>query len=188
MSGAPKNIQRDGIFADPDSAKFTFSTVNAANVGNILLNGPTAVNMDFASIACDVTDAITVTGSEKCAMGLYINGPIGDRTPYRVKATLKAGGTAPEVSNALLAIGFAPSSITGSDDIIVLPVYIPFKEEFDDIIIVESQISGDTFFGRALAIAVVLQPSSTITTKSIYATLSVQNLGVKPPTMQNAIS
>ena len=116
---------------------------------------------------------------------VYIDPPVGDRVPYRVKA--HASGADSAVS-FMIAVGYAPASITGTDDIISEPLYLPFHKSIDQLIVVEEEESGDTYEGRALCFAVIAQADNAGIGDYIRAHISVQNMAVKPPTMQNAVS
>ncbi len=184
---APKNIQRDGTYINPDSARLAFGTSDAVTIQALKINAPTAVAVDINFTQSGV-GLETIASGEKAGIGCYINQPIGDRVPYRIKASIEVATEQRYNTKGIIAIGFAPAAITGVDDVIAEPTYIPFDGTFDDLIIVEAQLGGDTYFGRALAVAIVIEPVETITTLPIRANISVQNLGVKPPTMQNAVS
>lgn len=181
-----KNISRDGIYTElSNSQKVAWSTGNANTVVDFLVNGPTAVAIDFNQVSSQSHVNTSITGQNKKAIGVFINQPVRDRVPYRVKAY--AAGPDSGVT-FLIGVGYAPASITGSDDIISEPLYLPFNNKFDDLIVVEEEEEGDTYYGRPLCFAVVAQSNNAGIGDFLRAHISVQNLGVKGPTMQNAVS
>jgi hypothetical protein len=186
VSGSPKNIQRDGVYVDLDvSESVAFSSNLALTSTDLYINGPAAVQVDVARVQATPNVVTNVTASNRKAIGCYIQAPIGDRTPYRVKAFAEGANG---YSGFGIAVGYAPPSPTGSDDQIVEPVYFPFFKTFDDLIFIEPEAEGDTYEDRALCFALVIQGNASGVADYIFAYLSVQNLGVKPPTMQNAVS
>lgn len=188
MSGSPKNVQRDFILFDPDqtglnpnSATETLLTTDALNI----MADPSVYD-DVAEAVVAPGSQLTISANSKKAMGCYIYQPVADRVPYRIKAHMALAASGFRLA---IAIGYAPASPTGSDDAISSARYIPFTGEFDDLILVPAQGSGDTYFGRALAVAIVWITSGTgITTAYFDGHLSVQRLATKPPTMHNAVS
>ena len=98
-------------------------------------------------------------------------------------------GISGTINNPMLVVGYAPASPTGSDDVIDQPYFIPFNQgEFDDVIIVPKLLDADPNFGRALYIGVVFCPGTTVSSLPAIGHISVQNLGIKPPTMHWAVS
>ncbi len=181
MSGSPKNIQRDGRWVHPKTSEdINFSTQQSIYSATPQANGPTAVHVDYAEVHSNILAAVTCPVSNQVIMGVYMDPPVGDNVPFRVKASI--------INYASILVGYGPASITGTDDPIDEQYYLPFIYEFDDLIMVPALASGDTNFGKALFIGLCLQPPITITATPQLGQLSVQNLGVKPPTMQNAIS
>lgn len=181
-----KNVQRDGVFVDlSNTAKVAWSTGNANTVTDFLMNGPTGVQGTFCQVSSQSHVNTSISGQNKKAIGCYIDQPVDDRVPYRVKAY--AAGPDSGVS-FMIGVGYAPASITGSDDIISEPLYLPFDTHFDELIIVEEEEDGDTYFGRPLCFAVVAQANNAGIGDFLRAHISVQRLAVSPPTMQNAVS
>jgi hypothetical protein len=182
---APKNIQRDGIWTDPRSTKLIWPAESAAVPASISVNAKTSVHTDAAEVCIEDTDSIT--GGTQVGAGIYINPPVGDNTPYRVKASLRINQSATDFSTYIV-IGYGPVSPTGSADAIVIPLRTPFKDSIDELFMVPALDSGDAYFGRPLFVGISLETGTTITNKRIVAHLSVQSLGISPPTMQNAVS
>lgn len=186
MSGAPKHVQRDGHYIDlDDSAKIAWSADTPNATQTITVNAKTAVEPDFNFVSSQSHVVKVIAASNRCCIGCYMQAPVGDRVPYRVKA--KAAAASGHLEYAIV-VGYGPAAITGAGDVIDEPHYFPFAKEFDDLIIVNEEEPGDTYENRALFFGVMVQGSSAGTGDYFRAELSVQSLGVKPPTMQNAIS
>jgi hypothetical protein len=181
---APKNIQRDGIWTNSLAAKLTWPTETVRSAGNILVNAKTAVHSDVADAA--VGEFATITAGYREAIGVYMQEPIGDNAPYRVKASLDIQTTLVDIASHLI-IGYAPASITGADDDVNQVYVIPIFNSIDELIMVPNLVSGDTYFGRPLFFGIALDASSALTARAT-GQISVQRLAVKPPTMQNAVS
>ena len=185
---APKNIQRDCIFVQPlTSALLSLSSTGVAvGAAAFNMNSSGSENVDKATAQIDSTSTYSITADTAKSIGVLMMPPEGDRVPYRIKASISCG--VPDLL-AYIGIGYAPASPTGSGDSIDEPIWLPFDTMFDDTVIVEALDSGDGNYGRALAIALIAGADATgISAESIVGHLSVQNLGVKPPTMQNAVS
>lgn len=183
MSGSPKNIQRDAIWVSPETTKIGWSITYPLTNVQYAMNASAIVAVDQASVI-SATAAQALAIGLTTAVGIYIQAPFGDNQPYRVKASIGISGKNDFEYTGLIIIGYAPAVPTGSDDLIDAPTVINFKNTFDELVMVDVPI---TFAGRALAIAVAPLISTTLATTTL-AQLSVQNLGVKPPTMRNAIS
>lgn len=177
---SPVNIQRDGIWTNPKTtADISWSTATAISTSPPLMNGDAVTYTDKAQ-AQAVHSVATVNAGTGSAIGVLMDPPQGENWPYRVQASCRY--------EASILIGYAPATPDGNDDIIEDEYYIPFERNFDGLIFVPALSSGDTYFGRALAIGVEVQPKSNVAALPILAHISVQNLGLKPPTMQYAVS
>jgi hypothetical protein len=182
------NVQRDFMLLDPDQTELTWPTNSSITGSTINMNADSNVYDDAAS--AEITDTATVSGNNIETIGCYIHQPIDDRTPYRIKATAQILDVRMNETFTYVVVGWAPASPTGTNDAIDQPVFIPFTRKCDELILVPHQESGDTYFGRALAVGVGIAAGSTygISSKIASATISVQRLGTKPPTMHNAVS
>ncbi len=183
--GSPKNIQRDGIWIEPEGTAIAWSTAFSVS-GAAIYNSSAVVFTDQASVA-STSGAVTTTVNQMVAVGINISKIGTDNIPYRVKASVAAFGASSNDVNALIIVGYAIASPTGSDDIINNPYFIPFQGSIDELILVPPPISG-ALADRALVIALAVTGDSGLSSKPVLGALSVQNLGVKPPTMQNAVS
>lgn len=180
----PVNIQRDGTFIDLAAARIDMSSASLITSGTDFANSDGAVHADFASASHNYAQSVTVVSGSIATFGVFMKQPVRDRQPYRIKM----GGTlvTNQGTEALVAvIGYGPASLTGTDDTIALSHYFPFITSIDEMVIIEAQLEGDTYFGRPLFIGIGI---SDVNAGTLFADMSVQNLGVKPPTMQNAIS
>ena len=186
---APKNIQRDGLWTKPDSSEDLSFGASVLVSAAPQVNSDGAVHVDYAQAHSIRTATFTTSGVDHCrCMGVLMQPPDGDNTPYRVKASAHIQSLADYSEWHAIVVGYAPASPTGSNDQVAQSYWIPFKKHFDDLIMVPALDSGDPNFGRALVIAVAMCPGPAITNYTAQAQLSVQNLGIKPPTMQNAVS
>ena len=182
------NIQRDGNWVKPETASnVAWSSQSALANTTFLMSGPTAVNVDKGTVQA-AEGTYTVSAGNQEAIGVFMQAPVSDNTPYRVQASGRVLGFKDYDEGWAIGIGYAPASITGSDDSIEDPMYIPFHRSFDGLIMVPALESGDTFYGRALAIALVNQAGLAMSSLHIKGNLSVQNLAVKAPTMQYSVA
>ena len=100
-----KNVQRDAIYIEPlTSGKDVFSTAQTIITTSAKGSGPAAINVDYGFVEQDNATTITcAVGSQRC-LGVYMQPPIGDRTPYRVKAYCTA------LSIGSIVVGYGPST------------------------------------------------------------------------------
>lgn len=180
------NVHRDALRVDLDQSveQKTWSSDVANTTSTIVANCPTAVMVDWNRVQSDDNAAYSIAANNKKAIGCYIQQPQGDRTPYRVKAYAHAASGGIEF---LVAVGYAPGTITGSDDTISEVVYLPFDHKFDDLIMVENEPEGDTYANRPLFFGIVAQSPSGGAGDYLRAALSVQNLGISAPTIQVSV-
>lgn len=180
------NLQRDAIFANLDTTDIVgYSADSLLSLDTFLSNSNAVVYDDFWSASADSTVVTSVASLQRKGMGLNLRQPVGDRTPYRVKAYVGDVGV---VNTFALAIGYPPAVITGTDDIISEMVTLPFTSKFDEMIIVEALPDGDPLIDRAIHFAIVVNAPAGGIAGYFAALLSVQNLGMKPPTMAQAVS
>lgn len=188
---SPKNIQRDGIYIEPKTAdEINWPTAVALNSAAFQANAKTAIHTDYAQAFTRA--AATANADEIELIGVYFQEPggtYGERVPYRVIADMVHVGQSGTIDNACVVIGYGPASPTGANDLIDEPYIIPFNQSrFDDLIIVPPLDSGDSNYGNPLFFGVGFMTSNAIAGLTTPAHISVQCLGIKPPTMQNAIS
>lgn len=185
----PVNIQRDGLWIEPNASNLqAWSTELAITNSVCWVSGPTSVHVDKANVQSDHTATVSVAvGNERC-IGVHMQQPVADNTPYRIKASISSPSEKDYDVQGSIVVGFSPASITGSDDIMSAPYYIPFHNTIDEMIMVPALDSGDPNYGRSLCIAVAIQPAVAYTTQVVLAQLSVQNLAVKAPTMQYSVA
>lgn len=181
---SPKNIQRDGIFTDLEATHYNWATATTTTGDTVKVNGDPSVYVDKAFVKSDRGATCAPSATTLQAIGCFIQQPIGDRTPYRVKVSCPI---ADADGKAFIVIGYAPASPSGSDDILAANenALIPFENTFDDLIIIPSLPEGDALEDRALCFGIAVTGAFS---EQLPAHLSVQNLGVKPPTMHNSIS
>lgn len=182
---APKNIQRDGTYAQPGSALIPITTSGPYTAPTVTCDG--LVHYDYGKAQAGYTAQLTVTADNVGAFGVFIQQPRRDRHPYRVKASIVVQDDTGQEHDArfMLLIGYASAAITTDSNVISDPIYIPFSNQIDDLIILEDVLSTDPNYGQPAFFGIaVLGP---VTDATYFGHISVQNLGIKPPTMQNAV-
>lgn len=183
---APKNISRDAIYAEPGDILVPISTSGPYTAPTVSCDG--LVHYDYAKAQAGYTAPLTITADNVGGFGVFIQGPRKDRVPYRVKASIVVQDDTGQQHDArfMLLIGYASGPITTGSNVISGPMYIPFKDQLDDLVILEDILPGDDNYGEPAFFGIaVLGP---VTDATYFGHISVQNLGVKPPTMQNAVS
>ena len=169
------NLQRDTSWINLSTGSaLTWSTGDPLTASTPRFNNSGMVNMDVGM--AHARNTVTLTKGTQVAMGCLMYQTVGDNIPFRVKATCTLG--------AALIVGYAGPSPTGLEDEINNPVYFPFVNVFDDIVMVPPHAIG--FENRALAFAVASTAEQS--GEVLIAQLSVQTLAIKAPTMQNAVS
>ena len=189
MSGPAINVQRDGFWIEPKTAdELSWPTATAVTAATYKANAKTAVHVDKAQAFA--RSDMTLSADQIELIGIYMTPPVGDNVPFRVKASMGQliGGAAAHTQ--CIVVGYGPASLTGSDDEIDEPYIIPFLHGvgFDELVIVPALDSGDGNYGNPLFFGVGFLAGSAQAGIWTTACISVQNLGVKPPTMQNAVS
>lgn len=171
------NIQRDSFWTTlKDTDEVAFSTESLISGGSLKVNGDSTVYDDKISVrpAHDTVPVVTA-GTSWEAIGGYLSPGYDDNTPYRVKLNMNSvnfvGG---------IAVGYAPASITGTDDVIDPVAVFHVQNNFDEVLMLPHLESGDTYYGRAICFAFFITYNT-----GAYGSgaLSVQKLSVKPPTM-----
>lgn len=181
------NLQRDSIHTELLSANQKAWSAESLIAGDsFLMNSSGVVNQVTGQVQSSHNSKYTISADSIRGVGVFMQPPSKeDATPYRVIAQ------ASSITSGLLfaiAVGFAPASITGSDDIIKEPSYFPFSGRFDGVIMVPKVPAGDTYIDRPIAIAVVAADGSAGPTQYIMAHLSAQNLAVAPPAFAQSTS
>ena len=185
------NLQRDQFHTDPDVSWQTVSP-NYGPIANrtVRMANNQVVYQTEAFAHHSYTTSTGFGLSQWRAAGLYMTGPVGDATPYRIKGY--ANGFK---SDLYVVIGYAPSTITGNDwllQTIAFPI-APYDAngsssgEFDEVIRLPGLADGDTYFGRALGIGIAQATSNGTVTQLAYA-LSVQNMSRTPPQYSTSAS
>lgn len=182
------NVQRDGYYTHPDENVDvqTWSSTRVFGAYEARSNSDGTTYYDFGFAQGDPEAGYSITANQYIAVGVIMQGPTGDRTPYRVQAYCDIMEETYSTYKGLVIVGWAPSSPTGSDDQIEQARYFPFVGKFDELLIIEPHET--TYANRALYFAVAAYSPGGVTSKNIAGSISVQNMGVKPPTMQNAVS
>jgi len=178
------NIQRDFTLTVPGQTAIALPA-GAINTDPLPVNADPVVYDDIASLNLVNGGVISLAADYVSGAACYLLAPLGDRTPYRVKASVAITDTD---TKRFIVVGYAPASITGTSDLIADPVYIPFIGQFDDLLLVPAVEELDPNYGRALAVGIVVYAGAQLTNESVQGHLSVQRLGTKPPTMHNAVS
>ena len=157
-----KNLDRDMHWIEPGSGSISWPTTSGT------LNSSGVVNQDVGYAYSSATTHSSATGTY---VGVMIQQPTGEATPYRVKMRSN--------TNTFLAIGYATTQ-TGSDDTVSNVQLLPFNNnQVDDIfVIVESSPTSPVFFG--------LRTPGTST--SVTFQISVQRLNITPPRYASVVS
>ena len=166
---------------DRDSLWYTNLLVTARQswpATDFRYNSDGAVYDHIASVK-SATGALTTGVGVYRSIGVNMKAPIEEYTPYRVKARLPTG------RKGVIVIGYAQATITGTEDLISEVQSIPFHEKFDEIININYVDSTSTYYGRPIAITVSAEE---VATESVWAFMSVQNLGVAPPSYAKGVS
>lgn len=187
--GSAKNIQRDAIWINPDSSDDRgWSNNSLLSAQQFLCSGDPTVKYDYACVQTNPVVQVSVTVANQKAVGVFMQQPIGDNTPYRIHAACNVSGVARTNTNTCIGIGYGPATLTGASDTIVDPYYLPFYETFDGLVMIPSLPAGDPLEDRALCFAICLRGGFAIQSEYVTAHISVQRLSVKPPTMHNAVA
>lgn len=183
MSGSPRNIRRDAIWTNPrTSDDVLFGTESLLSDTSPLANSSGQVNARYGCVQSDVSSNVSITAARREIIGVLMNAPVADTTPYRIHASSSIDGSSATVHASSIIIGYAPASPTGTDDIIEDIYRIPFRTiSFDNVVMVPALESGDTYFGRALFIGISIDATVAIVNVNVQAHISVQNLGVGAP-------
>lgn len=182
---APHNLQRDCHFIRCDRTQdVDWGTPQAFYNTQITANTSGSVNTDYGIVRANPLTELTLSQAQIASVGVLISPPIGDRHPYRVKASLiiPADGDA----FGLVGFGWGPASPGGNDDSSSEVVYRAFYVNADETFIVEPP--PVIYEGNPLHVTLSIVATKSLNAVRVDGHLSVQNLGVKPPTMHNAVS
>lgn len=197
MMGPAKHVQRDGVYLQPGAKIVSWGSRTSLITVNGVATTIDAVAYDYGAVYANHTNTHNLSPGEYKAIGINIVQPAGDRLPYRVQAAIGC----PQFQNysGFIMVGFtpAPAEVTmlpegpellAVDQQVEKPVFIPFQRTFDGLIVIEPEVSGSPDIDKSITFAVGITADSEITAASILGMLSAQQLGVRPPTMQNAVS
>lgn len=155
-----------------DSFWFAPSIKQADKIG-WSTSGSSRMNSD--GLVKNVVGCVRSTGSSSTGqtngVGVFMKAPTLDIIPFRVKAHVQDQG-----NSLRLLIGYAPATITGTNDDLLEPNTIVIHDNFDEIFMVPNVASGDTYYERPIGFAV---QADNVTAANVY--MSVQNLAVAPP-------
>lgn len=180
------NIRRDGLFTTIyDTAKSPVSTAVAATVKALKASsGDQTVYDTSAQLRIDRTVGVTVAAASYSGACCFMSQPFSDLTPYRIKGYARF--VVPDNDRFALFIGYAPATITGTDDSIAENIVLPIVNgEFDEIVHIPKLPSGDTYEDRALAFGILV---GACTSQVVLGALSVQKLSVNPPAFAMSVS
>lgn len=183
MSGSPKNIQRDCIWVELKTAdELTFGNPSNINAATYIANAKSAVHSDKANAFTRAMVTMAIDQIE--LIGVYLEPPDQDNTPYRVFADLVINAQSGTIDNACVVVGYGPATPTGVNDVIDEPYILPFNQNrFDDCIMVPPLLSTDPNYGRPLFFGVGPLASNAIAGLFTVAHISVQRLAVSAPQM-----
>lgn len=171
---SPKNIQRDSYWLNPD----TTDNLTWGNNQAIDIAIPDFNNSGSENIVVGTAHAIaqtSINANQMACIGVLMKQVPGDNTPFRIKASVEDSG--------MIIVGYADASPTGTNDNINEAYRIPFDKSFDDCVMVPYDSSYET---RSLCVAVGSMKQ--VTSDEVIGCISVQNLGINPPTMQFMVS
>lgn len=176
---SPKHIQRDGthISPYPGTAVVAYG-LNDIGVLPAIAGTRGGIDYDYGWVTAN--EEITIPDGGYALIGVVIDPPRKDRIPYRVKASVFGQGAI-----ILGEIRGATGSPVSVQD--VRP--IPFRDSYDDLLIIEPNYLVDDGDYNPIFIGVATYDEDAgVTAVRRASQISVQNLGIKPPTMQNAVS
>ena len=160
------NLQRDQFWAEPGITPIAWSTtVNRGNSDGV-------VHTDVGRLYT----AATAPAIANSMVGIHMQQPAGENTPYRVKVYSQVG------FSISLCVGYNQGSVTGSNDTISDQIFLPIDGVgvFDEIINIKASSNDDPiYFGVYTAIG-----SSVFLTTS----MSVQRLNTVPPRFAAVVS
>lgn len=169
---APVNIRRDGFWTNPlVTARLTFGTPTAPLAGNPGFNNDNVVKFDQAAVM--IAESLTMSALQVACAGVQMNHIQHDNMPLRIQAKT--------LESSQLIIGWCDAVTTGVDDAINEAFFMPFLYDCDCTIVVPPPTTG--YEGRALAVAVGVYPFSAKSAQDTIMSLSVQSVGISPPTM-----
>ena len=181
----PVNIQRDGWYCNlKTSDNIPFGTPYSHTNTTPGVNTDGLVHDDYFSASSDYTATNTMAAGWMATFGGFIAPPLGDRQPYRVHASILI----PVDGDAMgcITLGWGPATITGTNDLISQPKQLAFYVSANSMFVCE--LAPTVEEGRPLFVGVSVAATKQLTDATIQAHVSCQNLGLRPPTMQNAIS
>lgn len=138
-----------------------------------LVNSDGVVHTDVATLRS--TGATSGTGTQ--AVGVFMSPPLEDNVPYRVKLH------APADDALFLLLGYAPGTITGTDDALSHYWYMPVEYDLDEVIMLPAHDPGDSLYNRPYCFGVACQ--STVVAE---IAMSVQKLDIAPPQFGKGVS
>ena len=128
------------------------------------------------------------TTSQWVGTGLYMSQPIVDATPYRVKAYVTT-----HLCEALVIVGYAPNTPTGTNDLITDIVSFPLtaagtteSAKFDEIILMPGLSESDPDYGKPIAIGLAFMSANNAA--YVRWNISAQNLSKTAPQFAASMS
>ena len=160
------NLQRDQFWCEPGITFIPWSTT--ANRGN----SDGIVHTDVGRLQT----AASAPAIANSMVGVHMQQPVGENTPYRVKAYCNVG------FSMSLCIGYNQGTVTGTNDTISDQLFLPIEGVgiVDEIVNVKASSNDDPiYFGIYTAVG-----------SSVFLTvaLSVQRLNTVPPRYASVVS
>lgn len=158
------NIARDALWI-PDllnTAEIPWSTDGAS-----LYNSSGVVYDDVGGVKSNGNSAVSIAQQ---SIAVNMKPPQEDPVPYRVKIYC------PNATSLYAVIAYAPSTITGTDDVMVHANFFQIPGYFDEIVMIHGHPSAHSFRDRPIVFGV-----SAFGNGHNNVTISVQNLGRTPP-------
>ncbi len=167
------NIQRDTFWIYPSEQRnLQWSGIQSIHNNLPVCNCAGGVNIDVGMAHARQNISLKL-GQMVCIGTLMIQVP-KDNSPYRVKARTPG--------EAGIIVGYLREQYKSENNVIHDPLMITFNDFYDDILMLPDDIPN-----RSYPVIFALANMDRVS-KNKVGTISVQNLGLKPPTMQKAVS
>lgn len=181
MSGSPVNLQRDSMFRNTEEAAIQFGGGDLFNeTTKIRTNADPTVYDDYAKVRSSRAQVFSLAATLVYTLGLYLRPPEAGLSPYRIKAYV---GCDDPVVKFHIVMGFAPTTITGSNDDIDVYETLNFQDHFDDLIMLPQEAIGT--HSQFIGIMIKGETSGSVI---VNASLSAQRLATSPPQFSQSVS
>lgn len=183
------NLLRDQTFCSPGTAQVSpGATTTAISTNTVTINSDGVVNQTNGFV-WGADQRLTATSfTTWYGVGLMMQYPIVDATPYRLKGYVSARDCI-----ASFFLGYAPSSPTGTGDLITKIIASPLTSfdmqehgKIDDIVTIPSLPESDPDYGKPIAFGFAfVNPTSNAI---LHYSLQVQNMANTSPQFAASMS